>query len=96
MAEQVIRIEKPAIKQGLLRQVAIEAHPQAFIVYLAICAHSKNNKISQVGAKTLIDKTGLSRRTIFMCIKGLEDIGFIKRLQEKKGCSQIYQLLDTE
>lgn len=96
MPEEVIKIEKTAIKQGLLRQVAIEAHPHAFKVYLTICAYSKDNKVSQVGAKTLMDKTGLSRRIVFICIRSLEEIGFIKRLQEKKGCKQIYRLLDTE
>ena len=96
MAKELIKFEKTAIKRGLLRLFTIEAHLCSLPVYLAICAYSKDNKTSRVGASTLINKTGLSRNTIFRCINGLESTKFIKRLQTKKGCTQVYLLLGVE
>jgi len=96
MAEKLIRIQKTAIKRGLLRLFTIEAHPYSLPVYLTICAYSEDNKTSQIGVQTLIDKTGLSRGTIFKCIEGLETANFIKRLQTKKGHIQIYLLHGVE
>jgi len=92
MAEKQIELQKISIKRGLLRLFTVEAHPYSLSVYLAICAYSKDDKTSRVGAKTLIDITGLSRGTIFKCIEGLETGKFIKRLQTKKGHTQIYLL----
>ena len=96
MTEELIRIQKVAIKRGLLRLFLIEAHPYSLSVYLVICAYSKDNKISQVSINVLADKTGLARNTIFKCIKGLEDIKFIKKTQTKKGHTQVYLLLGVE
>jgi len=96
MAEELIRIQKVAIKDNLLRLFHIEAHPYSIYVYLVICAYSKDNKTSQVSIRTIMNKTGLCRSTVFRCIEGLEGIKFIKRLQTKKGHIQIYLLLGVE
>ena len=96
MPEELIRIQKVAIKQGLIREFIERTHTFGLAVYLVICAHSKNNKTSQVGAQILINQTGLSRGTVFKCIERLENAGFIKRLQKKKGHVQIYRLMGVE
>lgn len=96
MAEELIRIQKVAIKDNLLRLFHIEAHPYSIYVYLVICAYSTDNKTSQVSIRTIMDRTGLCRSTIFRCLEGLEGINFIKRLQSKKGCVQVYLLLGVE
>ena len=93
MSEKTIRIQKISIQQGLIREFVEKTHTFGLAIYLVICAHSKDNKVAQVSAQTLIDQSGLSRRTVFKCIDRLESAGFIKRLQEKKGHVQIYRLL---
>lgn len=96
MSEELIRIQKTAIKQGLIREFVEKTHTFGLVIYLVICAHSKDNKTSQVSAQTLINQTGLSRGTIFKCIRRLEDARFIKRTQKKKGHNQVYLLLGLE
>lgn len=96
MSEELIRIQKVAIKDNLLRLFHIEAHPYSIYVYLVICAYSKDNKTSRVSIQTIMNKTGLCRSTIFRCLEGLEGIKFIRRLQTKKGCIQVYLLLGVE
>jgi len=96
MAEQILKISKEAIKQGLLREFVERTHSYGWTVYIAICAYSKNDKTAEVSAQTLIDKTGLSRGTIFKCIRRLEQANYIKRIQNKKGCNQVFQLLGVE
>ena len=96
MAESVITIQKVTIKQGLLRVMQVEAHPYSLSVYLAICAYSKDNKTSQVSLRVLVNKTGLAKATVFRCIKGLERVKIIKKLQSKNGRTQIYLLLGNK
>ena len=96
MPEELIKIEKTAVKQGLVREFVEKTHTFGLATYLVICAHSKDNKTSQVSAQTLIDQTGLSRGTIFKCIRRLEAAGFIERTQKKRGCNQVYLLLGLE
>jgi len=96
MAEQILKISRTAIKQGLIRLFVEKTHSYGWEVYTVICAYSKDGKTSEVSAQTLIDKTGLSRGTVFKCIGRLEQANFIKRSQDKKGCTQVFHLLDVE
>jgi len=87
-----IKIDKESIRNGLIRDFTIEVHPSGFLVYLVICAHSDDDKESKISIPTIMRVTGLSRMTVFRCIKALEEEEYIKRLQKKKGYAQIFKL----
>lgn len=87
-----IKIDKESIRKGLIRDFVIEVHPIGFLIYLAICAYSDNDKTSRASIPTIMRTIGLSRMTVFRCIEALEKEGYIKRLQKKKGYTQIFKL----
>jgi len=87
-----IKIDKESIQNGLIRDFTIEVHPLGFLVYLVICAHSDDDKESKMSIPTIMRVTGLSRMTVFRCIEALEKEGYVKRLQKKKGYTQIFKL----
>ena len=87
-----IKIDKESIQNGLLRDFTIEVHPSGFLVYLAICAYSEDDKESKASIPTIMRVTGLSRMTVFRCIEALEEEGYVKRLQKKGGYTQIFKL----
>lgn len=87
-----IKIDKESICKGLIRDFVIEVHLVGFLVYLAICAYSDNDKTSKISIPVIMQVTGLSRMTVFRCIEALEREGYVKRLQKKKGYTQIFKL----
>ena len=95
MLKKTINFDKDTIRKGLLFQFNL-IHPNAFSVFLALCSLSEDNVTVQVGAKTLMELTGISRRTFFKCTKGLEEENHIKKLQVRKGRKQVYQLIGVK
>lgn len=93
---KTIDINKESIKRGLLKDFIIEVHPAGFMVYLVICAHSEDNETSETSIPTVMRATGLSRMTVFRCIEALEEEGYLKRLQKKRGHTQVFQLYVKE
>jgi len=89
---KIIKIDKESICGGLIRDFVIEVHPVGFLVYLAICAYSNDDKTSEVSIPIIMRITGLSRMTVFRCIEALEKEKYIKRLQKKRGYTQIFKL----
>ena len=87
-----IKIDKESIQNGLIKDFVIEVHLVGFLVYLAICAYSEDDKESKVSIPTIMRVTGFSRMTVFRCIEALEKEGYVKRLQKKKGYTQIFKL----
>jgi len=93
---KTIKIDKESICGGLIRDFVIEVHLVGFLVYLAICAYSNDDKTSEVSIPIIMQITGLSRMTVFRCIKGLEEEKYIKRIQKKQGYTQVFQLFVKE
>jgi len=91
-----IKIDKESICGGLIKDFVIEVHLVGFLVYLAICAYSNDNKTSEVSIPIIMRITGLSRMTVFRCIEALEEEKYIKRLQKKRGYTQVFQLFVRE
>ena len=74
-----IIFDKDEIKKGLLKDFN-KMPASALSVFLAICAYSKNDKVSEVSIATLASTTGLSISVIFYDLVCLQNKSWIKKL----------------
>ena len=66
-----------------------------FKVFGALAMHTNKDRVCRVFVRTICEKTGISRRSVFNSLTKLEQLGYIKRQNEiNKGFGANYYYID--